>query len=124
VSEFTYLFHRTKTVSASPEDTQRRIQTWLAWFQELTDKGYLKDRGNYLEQGRGNLVVGKKKSVTDGPFAESKDVVVGYIVVEAADLDEATLLAKGCPILDLDDGSVEIRPVVRRPPMHGATVKT
>ena len=46
----------------------------------------------------------------DGPYAESKDVVGGFIVIEAGDLDEAVELSKACPILDVG-GSVEVRPV-------------
>ena len=48
--------------------------------------------------------------VTDGPYAEAKDVGGGYIVVEARDLADAAELSKGCPILGVG-GSVEIRPI-------------
>ena len=48
--------------------------------------------------------------MTDGPYAEAKDLVLGFIIVEARDLAEAAELSKGCPMLD-GDGSVEIRPV-------------
>jgi hypothetical protein len=53
--------------------------------------------------------------VTDGPYAEAKDVVGGYIIVEARDMGYATELAKGCPILG-GGGSVEIRPLDRLNP--------
>ena len=58
----------------------------------------------------GRLVSGKQKAVSDGPFAEVKDLVNGYIVIEARDLDHAVVLAKGCPIFD-DGGAVEVRPI-------------
>jgi hypothetical protein len=48
--------------------------------------------------------------VKDGPYAEAKDVVGGYIIVEADDIGQAVELSKGCPILDAG-GSVEVRPV-------------
>jgi hypothetical protein len=48
--------------------------------------------------------------VKDGPYAEAKDVVGGYIIVEADNIDQAVELSKGCPILDVG-GSVEVRPV-------------
>ena len=57
------------------------------------------------------VVAGKKKAVTDGPFGETKDLVGGYLLVTAASLDAATELARGCPIFDRDDGSVEVREV-------------
>ena len=55
---------------------------------------------------------GKRKAVTDGPFAEAKDVVGGYTVILAKDLNEAAELSKGCPILEFD-GQVEVRPVMK-----------
>ena len=59
---------------------------------------------------RGEVVKGTQKTVTDGPYAELKDLVTGNLVVEADDLDHATRLADGCPIFEFD-GSVEVRPV-------------
>ncbi len=50
--------------------------------------------------------------VTDGPFAEAKDVIGGYSLIKARDLSEAAELAKGCPILDRG-GRVEVRPVMK-----------
>jgi len=50
--------------------------------------------------------------VTDGPYAESKDVIGGYTLIEAKDLAEAVELSKGCPILERD-GAVEVRPVMK-----------
>ena len=51
-------------------------------------------------------------TVTDGPFAEAKDVVGGYSLIKARDISEAAELAKGCPILDRG-GRVEVRPVMK-----------
>ena len=50
------------------------------------------------------------KVVKDGPYAEAKDVVGGYITVEADDIAQAVELSKACPILEAG-GSVEVRPV-------------
>jgi hypothetical protein len=50
--------------------------------------------------------------VTDGPFAESKDIVGGYTLVQARDLDEAVELSKGCPIFE-GEGVVEVRPIMQ-----------
>jgi hypothetical protein len=58
----------------------------------------------------GKVVSGKQKVVNDGPYAEAKDVVGGYIVVEVNDLAHAVEISKGCPILEAG-GSVEVRPV-------------
>ena len=110
MSEFTFLF-RGREYFTSPEQGQKHMEKWTAWFKDLTAKGRLKNPGHPLEN-TGKVVSGAKKTVRDGPYAESKDVVGGFIVVEAGDLAEAVELSKGCPILEVG-GSVEVRPVQR-----------
>lgn len=108
MSEFTYLF-RGRLASGSPDEMQRHFQAWVEWFTDLDAKGHLKERGHPLERA-GRVVMGKQKIVHDGPYAEAKDVVGGYVVVEATDLAHAVELSKGCPILEVG-GSVEVRPI-------------
>jgi hypothetical protein len=50
------------------------------------------------------------KVITDGPFAEGKELVGGYFLVRADSLDEAARMAKDCPIFETG-GSVEVRPI-------------
>lgn len=110
MSEFVFLY-RGGEAGRSPERAQQMMQKWMAWFKELADNGHVKDRGQPLERA-GKLVNGKRKTVTDGPFAEAKDVVGGYTLILANDLNEAAELSKGCPILEVD-GQVEVRPVMK-----------
>jgi hypothetical protein len=49
--------------------------------------------------------------MTDGPFAESKDMITGSLLIEAKSLDEAAELARQCPVFEYD-GSVEVRPLL------------
>jgi len=107
MSEFTYLF-RGRETSGSPEQMQKHLEKWVAWFKELGAKGHIKDPGHPLE-GAGMVVKGRQKIVTDGPYAEAKDVVGGYMLIEARDLAHAVEISKGCPILEVG-GSVEVRP--------------
>jgi len=83
----------------------------MAWFKDLSQQGHVKDQGQPLERA-GKVVKGKQKVVTDGPFAEAKDVVGGYTLIEARDLEQAVELSKGCPILERE-GAVEVRPVMK-----------
>ncbi len=108
MSEFTFLY-RGRDSNTSPEQMQRAMEKWREWFKELSTKGHVKDIGHPLERA-GKVVKGKQKTVTDGPFAEAKDVVGGFTLIEAKDLEQATELSKGCPILEVD-GSVEVRPI-------------
>ena len=110
MSDFVYLY-RGGERGGSPEQMQQVLQKWMAWFKDLADKGHIKDRGQPLERA-GKLVTGKQKAVTDGPFAESKDVVGGYTLIQARDLEQAVELSKGCPILERE-GMVEVRPVMQ-----------
>src|SRR5215471_3044452 len=99
MSEFTYLF-RGRLTNASPEQRQKQMEKWVAWFKDLTAKGQLKNPGHPLE-ARGKVVSGSQKTVQDGPYAETKDVVGGFIIVEARDIDQAAEISKGCPILEV-----------------------
>jgi hypothetical protein len=110
MNEFVFLYRGGQS-GRSPEQAQQVMQKWMAWFKELAEKGHVKDRGQPLE-GAGRLVSGKRKTVTDGPFAEAKDVVGGYTLILAKDLNEAAELSKGCPIFEFD-GQVEVRPVMK-----------
>jgi hypothetical protein len=111
--EFVYLFRASlneqREAMGTPERAQQSLQAWLAWIHELETKGHLKERGQPLDR-EGKVVRGSKKLVADGPFVEGKDVVLGFIVVTARDLDHAVELSKGCPML-AGNGSVEVRPV-------------
>jgi hypothetical protein len=110
MSEFLYLY-RGGERSQSPEQGEQVMQKWVAWMKELGSKGYIKDQGQPLEL-TGKVVAGKQKVITDGPYAESKDLVGGYTLVEAKDINQAAELSKGCPIFD-SGGFVEVRPIMK-----------
>jgi hypothetical protein len=117
MSQFVYLFRASEAEQlehmGTPERAQQSMQAWLSWIRELEAKGHLKDPGQPLER-TGKVVRGRKKVVTDGPFVEVKDLVAGFIVIEARDLAQAVELSTGCPMLE-GNGSVEIRPVTSSP---------
>ena len=96
---------------ASPGDTIT-FAPGLAGVITLTSGALaISNNLNVTGPGAASLVVnGNQKIVQDGPYAEAKDMVGGYIVVEANDLAHAVELSKGCPILEVG-GSVEVRPV-------------
>jgi hypothetical protein len=110
MNNYLYIFRggQAGMTSASPSELQANMQKWNAWMQELTKSGNFK-AGEPLEAS-GKTLSGKKRTVTDGPFAEAKDLVGGYLVVTAKNLDHAVELARGCPIFE-SDGSVEVRQI-------------
>ena len=110
MSEFLFLY-RSPAPQGSPEQMQKTMQKWTAWMKELGEKGHLKSEGHPLER-TGKLVKGKQKTVIDGPFAESKDLVGGYTLIEARDLEQAVELSKGCPIFEAESATLEVRPIM------------
>lgn len=110
MSEFVYLY-RGGAAPGSPDLAQQRMQKWMTWMKELGDKGQIKDPGHPLES-TGKLVKGNQKTVTDGPYAETKDIIGGYTLIEAKSLDHAVEISKGCPIFE-SGGLVEVRPVMK-----------
>jgi hypothetical protein len=96
----------------SPEEIQRMVTQWYAWFEKLTQEGKCK-AGHPLER-EGKIVSGRKgRTVADGPFAESKEAIGGYFLLQVDDLDEAVEIAHQCPGLDYGI-DVEVRPVAER----------
>jgi hypothetical protein len=98
----------------SPTELQAHLADWKAWTDGLLASGKLVVAHALTHPPAGKTVRGREKAVTDGPYAESKDLVSGTVVVAAASLDEAAEIAKGCPILAFD-GSVEVRPLIPAP---------
>jgi hypothetical protein len=98
----------------SPEEMQRISDQWMAWFKGLTEQGKAV-AGNPLEP-KGKIVSGAAGHVVDGPFAESKEAIGGYFLLNVADMDEAVAIAQQCPGLP-HGAKVEVRPVMDHCPM-------
>jgi len=112
MSEFVYLYRRPpRPTDESPQQMQERLQRWRAWFADLEKKGHIKDIGQPLAQTGGGVVRDSGK-VSDGPYAETKDIVMGFTVVEARDFAQAGELTETWPGFD-EGGCIEIRPILR-----------
>jgi hypothetical protein len=113
MSEFVYLFRSSEAqqdeAMGTPERAKKSLQVWLAWMRELEANGYLNAPGQPLAP-QGKVVRGPNPVISDGPYAEAKDLVLGFMVIEARDLSHAAQIARGCPIV-AGGGSVEVRPV-------------
>jgi hypothetical protein len=97
-----------------PQAMQQQIfQEYMTFTQDLTKSGRNKG-GNALEQTTTATTVrvrNGKTVVIDGPFAETKEQLGGYYLVEAKDLDEAISIAARIP--GAKWGSIEVRPVMK-----------
>ena len=118
MADFLFIYRNTeadaKQYMGTPEAAQASMKLWMVWMGELEAKGHLRSRGEPLER-TGKVVSGPKMQVIDGPFAEAKDIVSGFTIIQAKDEALALELAKGCPILR-GSGSVEVRPVMKLQP--------
>jgi hypothetical protein len=109
MEKFMYLFRGGEEGHGlSPEAMQAHMQKWMGWMKGLGEKGLLV-AGEPLQR-EGKQVNGTKKVVTNGPFVEAKEIVGGYLIVNAKDIDHAVEISKDCPILEVD-GKLEVRPI-------------
>lgn len=110
--QYLLLLHDAGTMppELSPEDIQQIIQRYVAWRQRVAANGRRVD-GHKLRDGEGRVVRGKVGApvVTDGPYAEAKEVIGGLFLVEGKSYDEVVALCRDCPHLEF--GTIEIREV-------------
>ena len=93
----------------TPEQSQAAMQKWMEWIGKLSAQGRYVGGAPLMVEGK--MVKGKKPLITDGPFAEGKESVGGYIILKADSLKEASDLALGFPDFELE-GSVEVREII------------
>ena len=111
MEKYMFVFMGDDGSSMSPAEQEASMQKWFAWVDKLT-KAERYIAGEALLPGSGKTIAGAKKTVTDGPFAEGKEVVGGFFLVYAKDLAEATEMAKDFPDFEIG-GVVEIREVMK-----------
>lgn len=102
MAEFMLVLHDDPAAfaEASPEDIQKVIAEYVAWREALEERGLLVE-GRKLKDEGGRVLSrsGGEVRVVDGPYAEAKEVLGGYFIVQADDYDAAVALARECPHL-------------------------
>ena len=96
--------------SYSPEEMQSIMASWQLWMERLGKEG--KITGGEPLDDAASILTGKDKIQSDGPYAETKDAVGGYLLIEAKDLAEATQFVEDCPCFETDC-TLEIRPILQ-----------
>ena len=109
MSEFLYLFRGgdAREAAGSPERIQEHMGKWMKWMEDLGKAGKMTGGLPLKSEGK---TVNSRGVVTDGPFAEGKEIVGGYLTIKANDLKEAVEISKDCPIFEFD-GTVEVREI-------------
>ncbi len=109
--QYMLLIYHNEANRMSPPDEAAMLQEYIAFTQDIVQKGKFKagDRLQATTTATTVRVRNGKTTTTDGPFAETKEQLGGYYLVEAADLDEAIAIAARIP--GAKHGSIEVRPV-------------
>lgn len=89
----------------SPEQYQQLLQRYFAWSDQLRAAGQYLAAEQLSPDGR---LVQAGPAIVDGPFTETKEAIGGYYLIAAGSLDEAAMIARGCPVL-AHGGTVEVR---------------
>jgi hypothetical protein len=111
MKEFLMLF-RHETMEGGPAPTAEQMQAvmkeWQSWIKGIAAKGNYSSTNRLLSEGKtlkpGNVI-------SDGPYAEAKEIVGGYLLIKANSLNEAVEMARSCPNLGAG-GKVEVRCVM------------
>ena len=117
MDEFILIFrHEDGTKIASPEQIEIWMKQTMDWIGGIAAQNkFTVGNGLYFDDSK---VVRHNNVVTNGPFGEIKETIGGYIIVKADSVEEAVEFAKGCPVLQGDGNSVEVRRIAKRDNTH------
>ena len=95
MSEYLVIINAENDRSLSPAEEQYCITEYGKWAEKLGEKLVTARR---LDLSPGKLLPSKRNPVTDGPFVEAKELIVGFILLNATSVEEATQIADTCPL--------------------------
>lgn len=117
MDEFMLIFrHEDGHKVASPQQIEIWMKQTMDWIGTISaqDK-FVGGNGLIFDDSK---VVWHNNLVTDGPFGKIKETLGGYIIIRAVSVEEAVNFAKGCPVLQGEGNSVEVRKIPRRDGLH------
>jgi hypothetical protein len=117
MDEFILIFrHMDGKEVASPEQIQQWMKQTMDWIGGIAAQNkFSGGNGLPFEDAR---VVHHNNIVTNGPFGEVKETLGGYVIVKAESVDEAVEFAKGCPVLQGEGNTVEVRRIAKGDGVH------
>lgn len=99
-----------QAMNSTAADYEQVMEKYVAWTTKLRAHGLYVDT-HKLKDGVGRRLTYAGGKVVDGPFAESKETIGGYYIIEAKNLEEAVAIAKECPTVAVQKGFCEVREV-------------
>lgn len=111
MKEFMMIFRMTPNLEMqfTPEQMQESVKQWQDWIGGIASQGKFVSTNQLGSEGK---TLKPAHVITDGPYAEVKEIIGGYVIVKTDTLDEAMTLAEGCPILSIG-GNVEVRDLIK-----------
>ncbi|HLX92516.1 MAG TPA: YciI family protein [Puia sp.] len=111
MNEYLLLFRggETDRKEQTAEQWQAHMYRWVQWMNGLQQQGLL--LGAQPLSSTGKQVTGNRKAVVDGPYVQAGEAVAGYLMCRAGSYNEAVGIANGCPILEFENGKVEVREI-------------
>ena len=101
---------------ASPEQIQQWMKQTMDWIGSIAAQNkFVSGTGLPFEDAK---VVKHGNVVTNGPFGDIKETIGGFIIVKADSVDEAVEFAKGCPVLQAEGNSMEVRKIAKSDGVH------
>jgi hypothetical protein len=108
--------HEDGTKVASPEQMQVWMKQTMDWIGGIAAQNkFVSGTGLPFDEAK---VVNHNKVVTNGPFGDIKETIGGFIVVKAESVEEAAEFAKGCPVLQGEGNTVEVRKIAKNENVH------
>lgn len=93
---------------ANPAEWQTHMEDWKKWLEQLVREDRFISGNPLVDEN--SVISGEKKLIIDGPFIESKELIVGYLIIKAGNRGEAVQVALACPALTVN-GTVEVREI-------------
>jgi hypothetical protein len=104
---------------ASPEQLQAWMKQTMDWIGGIAAQNkFVSGTGLPFEGARVVTTKNSKSIVTNGPFGDIKETIGGFIIVKADSFDEAIEFAKGCPVLQGEGNSLEVRKIAKGDGVH------
>ena len=111
MEKFMLIFEGIKAAEQpSAQQMQENMGKWMAWIDKLAKAGKYEGGEPLLPTGK--IISGRNKTVTDAAFAEGKEIIGGYFIVNAADYDEAVALCDDYPDY-ANGGTVIVRQLMK-----------
>lgn len=120
MNEYALIFrHEDGNKVASPEQIQIWMKQTMDWIGGIAAQNkFVSGTGLLFDDAKVVRKQNSKNVVTNGPFGEIKETIGGLVIVKANSAEEATEFAKGCPVLQGEGNSVEVRKIAKNDGIH------